>query len=285
MNLSGPLLAAFFQVAKTRNFTRAASALHITQSALSQRIKQLEEELGVALLVRERTGAVLTGEGERLLRYCQLQAAMEEEMLRDIRHNKGEADAGVVRVAAYSSILRSVVMPSLAPLLEKSTGVGFELSSREMRELPGALRANEVDFILTNELLEKRDLVREHLGDEVCILVESDRAGFARQDTMLDHDFEDPTTDEFFRMNPTKKFRYQRSYLDEVYGILDGVRLGLGRAVVSRHLVEQVKGIRAVSGYKAMKIPVYLYYHQLPYYTRLQQNVVAALRERVGEYL
>lgn len=285
MNLSGSLLSAFFQVARSRNFTKAAGALHITQSALSQRIKQLEEELGVTLLIRERTGAVLTGEGERLLRYCQLQAAMEEELLRDIRHNKGEPDSGVIRVAAYSSILRSVVIPSLAPLIEKNTGVGFELSAREIRDLPRALRANEVDFILTNEKLDKKDLVREHLGDESCILVESDRAGFSRQDTMLDHDFEDPTTADFFRQHPAKQFKYQRSYLDEVYGIIDGVRFGLGRAVVSRHLVENVKGIRAVSGFKTMKIPVYLYYHQLPYYTRLQQNVLDALRRRVGGLL
>ena len=85
MKLSGMLMEAFYQIAKTGNFTRAAAALHITQSALSQRIKQLEEELGVTLLIRERSGTVLTTEGERMLRYCQLQSTMEEEMLRDIR--------------------------------------------------------------------------------------------------------------------------------------------------------------------------------------------------------
>lgn len=285
MKLSGPLLEAFYQVAQTRNFTRAAAVLFITQSALSQRIRQLEEELGVTLLIRERTGAVLTSEGERMLRYCQLQGAMEEELLRDIRHNKGELDAGVVRIGAYSSILRSVVMPSLAPLMQQSPGVGFEFFSREMSQLPAALRANEVDIILSNQKLEKKDLVAEHLGDEKCVLIESDDPKFGRNTTMLDHDFADPTTDDFFAQNPTKSVKYQRCYLDEVYAIIDGVRLGLGRAVVSRHLIENNKGIREVTGYKNMKLPVYLYYHQMPYYTRLHQSVLETLRKKVKSFL
>lgn len=285
MKLSGPLLEAFYQVAQTGNFTRAAASLFITQSALSQRIRQLEEELGVTLLIRERTGAVLTSEGERMLRYCQLQGTMEEELLRDIRHNKGEVDAGIIRIGAYSSILRAVVMPALAPLIQQSSGVGFEFFSREINKLPAALRANEVDFILTNQKLEKKDLVGEHLGDERCVLIETDDAKFSRSTTMLDHDFEDPTTDDFFALNAGKSFKYQRCYLDEVYAIIDGVRLGLGRAVVSRHLIEGSKGIREVSGYKNMKLPVYLYYHQMPYYTRLHASVLDALRKKVKSFL
>lgn len=285
MKLSGMLMEAFYQIAKTGNFTRAAAALHITQSALSQRIKQLEEELGVTLLIRERSGTVLTTEGERMLRYCQLQSTMEEEMLRDIRHNKGEAEAGVIRIGAYSSILRSVILPSLADLIQDKPGVGFEFFSKEISQLPGALRANEVDFIFTNQKIEKKDLACELLGEERCVLIESDKASFVRSTTMLDHDFEDPTTDDFFRLNAGKSFKYQRCYLDEVYGLIDGVRLGFGRAVVSRHLIQGIKGVREVVGYKVMKLPVYLCYHQMPYYTRLQQSVVDVMKKRVKDFL
>jgi DNA-binding transcriptional LysR family regulator len=285
MKLSGILMEAFYQVAKTGNFTRAAAVLHITQSALSQRIKQLEEELGVTLLIRERSGTVLTSEGERMLRYCQLQSTMEEELLRDIRHNKGEAEAGVIRIGAYSSVLRSVVMPSLGELIQSKPGVGFEFYSKEMSQLPAALRANEVDFIFTNQKIEKKDLICELLGEERCVLIESDKPSFNRSSTMLDHDFEDPTTDDFFRFNAGKAFKYQRCYLDEVYGLIDGVRLGFGRAVVSRHLIQGVKGVREVAGFKVMKLPVFLYYHQMPYYTRLQQRVVTEIKNRVKEFL
>ena len=64
-NLSG--LFAFRVVARHGNFTGAAEALGLTQSAVSQRIKGLEIELGVALFKREHRGVTLTNEGLRLL--------------------------------------------------------------------------------------------------------------------------------------------------------------------------------------------------------------------------
>ena len=64
-NLSG--LFAFRVVARHGNFTGAAEALGLTQSAVSQRIKGLEIELGVVLFKREHRGVTLTNEGLRLL--------------------------------------------------------------------------------------------------------------------------------------------------------------------------------------------------------------------------
>ncbi len=64
-NLSG--LFAFRVVARHGNFTGAAEALGLTQSAVSQRIKGLEIELGVVLFKREHRGVALTNEGLRLL--------------------------------------------------------------------------------------------------------------------------------------------------------------------------------------------------------------------------
>lgn len=64
-NLVG--LCAFDLVAQHGNFTRAAEALGISQSAISQRIKSLELELGVVLFRREHRGVTLTNEGLRLL--------------------------------------------------------------------------------------------------------------------------------------------------------------------------------------------------------------------------
>lgn len=64
-NLAG--LCAFDLVAQHGNFTRAAEVLGISQSAISQRIRSLELELGVVLFRREHRGVTLTNEGLRLL--------------------------------------------------------------------------------------------------------------------------------------------------------------------------------------------------------------------------
>ena len=58
---------AFLQVLERGTFSDAARAMGYTQSAVSQMVKNLEEELGVTMLVRSRTGVTLTREGELLL--------------------------------------------------------------------------------------------------------------------------------------------------------------------------------------------------------------------------
>ena len=65
------LLKTFLEVRKTRHFGRAAENLYLTQAAVSARIRQLEQLLGVKLFVRNRNNIQLTSEGERLVSHAQ----------------------------------------------------------------------------------------------------------------------------------------------------------------------------------------------------------------------
>lgn len=67
MDLDLRKLRSFVSVAERLSFVQAAEELHITQPALSRQIQGLEDELGVALLVRDRRGTALTGPGRQLL--------------------------------------------------------------------------------------------------------------------------------------------------------------------------------------------------------------------------
>src|SRR5262249_54594072 len=117
VSLSALQLDAFYAVARTLSFTRAARELHVTQSALSQRIKNLEGELTCRLFVRSPAGVACTEAGQRLLRYCQTKAALESELVSELGAAPAEGLGGTVRVAAYSSVVRSAVLPALAPML------------------------------------------------------------------------------------------------------------------------------------------------------------------------
>ena len=66
-NLDTSLLRAFVAVAETAGMTSAANVLHLTQAAVSQQIKRLEETFGCELFERDRKGLRLTAAGERLL--------------------------------------------------------------------------------------------------------------------------------------------------------------------------------------------------------------------------
>ncbi|GHG68301.1 LysR family transcriptional regulator [Alishewanella longhuensis] len=65
------LLKTFLEVQRTRHFGKAAENLYLTQSAVSFRIRQLEQQLGVNLFVRYRNNIQLTAAGERLLPHAQ----------------------------------------------------------------------------------------------------------------------------------------------------------------------------------------------------------------------
>ena len=82
MPLQSHHLEAFFTIARTQNFSKAADILHVTQSALSHRIAGLEDELGAPLFIREKVGVKLTELGSELLRYVQLKNSLEEEFVK-----------------------------------------------------------------------------------------------------------------------------------------------------------------------------------------------------------
>src|SRR5438876_936300 len=114
MSLSSSQLDAFVEVSRLKSFSKAAKSIHLTQSALSQRIAHLEEDLGTALFIRESAGLRLTTVGEELLQYCRNRASLEEECVSRIRNAHGDTMVGVVRIGAYSTVMRSIVLPSLS---------------------------------------------------------------------------------------------------------------------------------------------------------------------------
>ncbi len=78
------LLRTFLEVNRTRHFGRAADALHLTQAAVSARIKQLESVLGARLFDRLRRDIRLTPEGTRLVRHADLLLAEWRKARQDV---------------------------------------------------------------------------------------------------------------------------------------------------------------------------------------------------------
>ena len=106
----------FLVLAREKNFTRAAEALHITQQSLSSHIAGLEKELGCTLLVR-RTPLELTYAGRTFLRYAesigQTRQAMEREFCDISENQKGELRVGI----AYTR--GRAIMPRLIPAFQR----------------------------------------------------------------------------------------------------------------------------------------------------------------------
>lgn len=118
-------LLAFVTVAREGSFTRAAATLGVTQSALSQAIRGLEERLQIRLLTRTTRSVAPTVAGERLAgaighRFDEIEAELDAlTALRD-------KPAGTVRITCGDNVLRTVLLPKLTPLLREYPDITLE---------------------------------------------------------------------------------------------------------------------------------------------------------------
>lgn len=114
--LDPSLLAAVAAVAREGSFERAAQTLHVTPSAVSQRIKLLEERLGAVLIVRGQP-CTATETGARLCRHHELAVLLEDELRRDLpalAQDDPAASAPTLRVAVNADSLGTWFMAAMA---------------------------------------------------------------------------------------------------------------------------------------------------------------------------
>jgi DNA-binding transcriptional LysR family regulator len=284
MFLSSDGLAAFLIVAETGNFSKAAKVLHISQSAVSQRIANLESSLATTLFERSYHKLELTTAGETLRTYCLVNKKMENEVIARIANRKNkEKLQGSVRIAAFSSVLRSVVIKALRPLLLANPELQLDAQAAEMHELPKMLRSGKCDFIVIDHEILKPEVATYHLGNEINVLAVPRVKTYPKR--FLDHDFSDTFTDQFRKNQKPILSDAPRHYVDDIYGIIDGIEQGLGMGVVSAHLISEKSTIRIVSDLNPLYVPLWLHHLKGEYDTPLQKAIVETLRIHVPERL
>ncbi len=285
MKLNTDRLNAFYQVAVDENFYKAADTLCITQSALSQRVLKLEQEVGTKLLIRSPEGLGLTEQGKVLFDYVSDQQAREQDVLNQVMGRSAIAN-GVIRIGAFSSVMRSVIMPSLIPLINSRHQLKAEFFSRELRELLPLLLSGEVDFIVTDGEVSDPSIQSILLGNETLVHIRNKTLSYQLDPPcFLDHDAHDMTTYNFFAAQDRQNFEFDRCFYDDVYGLLDGVRMGFGEAVVSKHMVQEDDIIELVPYHNEVLSPVVLCYVKNRYLSSLQKKVIEHLRNDAPTFL
>ncbi|WP_261530346.1 LysR family transcriptional regulator [Burkholderia multivorans] len=144
-------LVGFMNVARERNFTRAAAQLGVSQSALSRTVAALEKRMGLQLLTRTTRSVSLTEAGERLLaaiapRFQEIEA--EVDALRAMTNRP----SGTVRITTTDYAANTYVWPRLQPLLRQYPELKIELVN---------------DYGLTDIVADRYD-IGVRLGDQVA---------------------------------------------------------------------------------------------------------------------
>ena len=142
------LLRAFAAVVDTGGMTAAGRRLNLTQAAVSQQIKRLEEYFSVSLFDREQRRVILTEDGERLVGHARRMLSLNDEVWGLMTSHGFE---GQVRIGTPHDLI-GVFMPHILREFSKAwPRVDISLTCIHTTELLHSLEAGEIDVILTTE--------------------------------------------------------------------------------------------------------------------------------------
>lgn len=147
-NLDTALLRSFVTVVETGSMTRAAARLHLTQAAVSQQIRRLEEMLGQALLSRQRLRIVPTAAGDRLLGRAQRLLALNDEIWAALTAAEIE---GEVRLGMPHDLVAGFIPPILKAFDQDRPRVRVAVLSATSRLVREATDRGELDLCVGTE--------------------------------------------------------------------------------------------------------------------------------------
>lgn len=147
-NLDTALMRAFVAVADTAGMTAAAETLHLTQAAVSQQIKRLEDGFGTALFDRGRKGLALTVDGERLYARARRLLALNDEIWAEMT---AAACDGALRLGVPYDLVETYLPPILKTFARQHPRVEITLSCLSSPDLLAALAADRLDAAIVEE--------------------------------------------------------------------------------------------------------------------------------------
>ena len=183
-------LKYFVKSAEYINFSVAAKHLYITQSTLSQQIKQLEFELGFELFLRNSRHISLTEAGEEFLPFARKTIQDAEDgvqRLYDLQHVK----TGTLKIGVTYS-LSTVLTEGIMHFIKSFPGIKLEIIYKTVDELLELLRDRKVDFVLSYKPLCKApDIEAMHLFNSTLALVVSKEHPLAEQNRIKLQELQD----------------------------------------------------------------------------------------------
>ena len=163
-------LRYFVKVAELRSFSEASKSLFVSQSTLSQQIKQLEDELGVDLLVRDSRHVALSDYGEQYLPYAKQvlkDVDASAERMKDVRG----LNIGTLNVGATYTFC-PLLADTVRDYMKRYPGIKLKLYCRSMENLMEMLERGQLDVALSYKPLQSYDDIDSHIlfNSKLCVI-------------------------------------------------------------------------------------------------------------------
>jgi DNA-binding transcriptional LysR family regulator len=162
MDINFELYKIFYHAARAENFSRAAGQLFITQSAVSQAIKNLETQLGTSLFFRKTRRLRLTPEGKLL--FSQIEQAYNliktaEQKITELQN----LDSGEIRIGASDTVCKYYLLPFIEQFTRQFPRIKFQLVNRTSAQLVEVLKQGLIDFAIVTLPLNHSNLITQAL--------------------------------------------------------------------------------------------------------------------------
>lgn len=150
MNIDLELYKIFYVVAKNKHMTKASNELHISQPAISQSIKKLEDQLGEPLFIRSNKGMSLTEEGKMMYKYIknalELISNAENEFVSYKNLTKG-----TVKIGISTTLTKLILLKPLKKFHINYPNIKITINNDLTSNLINDLELGKLDFIIYNE--------------------------------------------------------------------------------------------------------------------------------------
>lgn len=165
------LLKTFLEVQRTRHFGKAAENLYLTQSAVSFRIRQLEQQLGVNLFVRYRNNIQLTAAGERLLPHAQTMLSALQRARHDVALSTQQAKQ--LAIAAPTTIWDALLQPAFIKVQQQKSALSWRTDQLNREALTRQLLEHQLDLAILFDPPKTEEISVEKLCQVTLIAVTS----------------------------------------------------------------------------------------------------------------
>ena len=163
MNIDLELYRIFYIVAKHKHMTRASEELHISQPAISQSIKKLEEQLDGTLFIRSNKGMELTSEGKMFYDYVKGALELINNAENEFTSFK-DLSKGEVKIGASTTLTKIILMnalknfhkdyPNIEINITNDLSYIFKLEQNDADKIKNTFAVAKKDFASPNDIIE-----------------------------------------------------------------------------------------------------------------------------------
>jgi LysR family transcriptional regulator, regulator for metE and metH len=233
-------------LAETENLTRAAEKLHVSQSALSQQLRELEGRIGTALFHRTRKKMLLTQMGGWVLQAAENVLKELDRVERDIA-KAVHGETGVLRIGVHC-VLSYQWLPAIMRKFQDMFP-NVELVLNNSHTFIRDLRSQTFDLVITGFPIEHPEIEHLRLFEDEVVVVSAPRHPMSVKKTVRDVDFEDVTVISLVEKSKDALYQYylmpagvrisQFMTIEQPEAIIDLVRSAFGVALFPRWSVQK----------------------------------------------